>query len=156
MQDEQDLEGLKTALAAPRDRTPDGGRMPQFRWGTAPDGLWLFPASLSDTKGMTFMAAVSGWPVGRLDQPERMAFWVATAARQDLWRSLKGVPGLVPVIRVSIDEAAGHLRMLVGAMVPPQRVSPAVEAVLKDLIRPAKAEAWTNWARTKLTEAPGA
>ncbi|MEM9146853.1 MAG: hypothetical protein AAGC57_11685 [Pseudomonadota bacterium] len=150
-----ELDGLKAALAAPRDRTPDGGRMPQFRWAKGADGLWLFPASMQDTGGMRFMAAQSGWPVGRVEDADRLAFWVATAARQDLWRSLKGVPGLVPVIRVSVDAAAGHLRMLVGAMVPPQRVSPAVETVLRDLIRPAKAEAWTGWARTKLAEAPG-
>lgn len=126
--------------------------MGQFRWAERRGAVWLFPSSFIHSGGLAARAHESRWQVGELAEPVRFAFWLATAARQDLWRALQGVPGLLPVIRVRPEPEARAATTLVGALMPPRRASHAVEAVLEDLFQPNRINAWTGWAQRKAAE----
>lgn len=134
-----------------RRRTPNGERMTQFRWlvDGPTDTVWLFSSGLVSRVGVIARGHESRWQAPRVPQPVVFGFWLATAARQDLWRSLKGVPGLMPVLKVTPTPENRAVSMMLGAVLPPKRMSHAVDAVLEDLFQPRRLNAWTEWAHRR-------
>ncbi len=149
---EIDLQELALARRDAHRRTPEGRRMGLFRWAERKGAVWLFPSSFINDQGLVAMAHESRWQVGEIAEPIRFGYWLATAARQDLWRALQGVPGLLPVIRVRPDPEARAVAMLAGALTTPARAGHAIEAVLGDIFQPNRLNAWTDWAQRKAAE----
>ena len=148
-----DTDALMRARIAARRRDPDGRRMGTFRWAEIDGAVWLFPATLIQPTGLVPMAVETRWQVAEPARPAAFAYWLATAARQDLWRALKGVPGLVPVLRVAPDSPPRAVAMTIGALVPERRVSAAIRSVIEDLPQPGRINAWTAWAERKAAAA---
>jgi hypothetical protein len=147
-----DPQAILRARARARRRTPEGRRMGLFRWAESDGAIWLFPATLTSVNGLVPLASESRWQVGGTAADARFCYWLATAARQDLWRALQGVPGLLPVIRVTPDVQARAVDVALAALVPENRTSAAIEAVLEDMFQPRRINAWTAWARRKAGE----
>ncbi|GMG82552.1 hypothetical protein LNKW23_17650 [Paralimibaculum aggregatum] len=146
MTKEIDLNALFSARRWAKRRTPAGERMVRFRWAEEHGAVWVFSAGLVSWQGLASRAAESRWQVPKMPAPVPFSFWLATAARQDVWRSLKGVPTLMPVIRVTSDAEARSVSVMLGAVMDPKRASPAIEGVLEDMFQPRRINAWTEWA----------
>lgn len=151
-----DVMALSLARSRARRRDPDGRRMGLFRWAESEGAVWLFPAALVEIEALIPVASASRWQVGETPDPVRFAYWLAAAARQDVWRALNGVPGLMPVIRVEPDPAGRTVAVTVAALVPPKRTSAAIADVLADIYQPRRINAWTVWAHRKAAGGAGA
>ncbi|MGF1501488.1 MAG: hypothetical protein ACFBSD_06700 [Paracoccaceae bacterium] len=151
------LPELEASRAAARRRAPDGTRMSLFRWSAPrPRVAWLFPAALTDLSAYAPRSHDAGWPGPRIESDlgaTVFAFWLATAIRQDLWRALRGVPGLCPTIRAELS-GQGQVRVIAGALVPPTRNSPRIQDVLDELCTTRRTEAWTRWATARAAGRP--
>ncbi|MGF1447668.1 MAG: hypothetical protein ACFBRM_15930 [Pikeienuella sp.] len=130
-------------------RMPGGERMVRFRWAAQDGAIWLLPAALVGQQGLVTRAHETQWNTGPIEQPKLFGFWLAMAARQDIWRALRGVPGLMPVVRATPDPENQSVSVLVGAVVPQARANHAIDAVLSDIFQPRRINAWTDWALSK-------
>ncbi len=144
-----DLDELLRLRRKALRRMPTGERMIRFRWIAKDGTVWLLPAGLVSPNGMTSRSASSLWQTGALPRPEAFGFWLCVAARQDLWRSLQGVAGLMPVVSARPEAREGTVRLTLGAVLPERRASHAVEAVLEDMFQPRRINNWTAWAHRK-------
>jgi len=137
---------LRAATGHATDRAPDGRRLRRMRIAIAGHALWLFPAALEHRSagGRLICESVTlGRPAG---DPRRYAFWLATAARQCLWRALRVVPGLLPVIRVEPWPAETALTL--ACLVPPHRAHSGLQAALRALAQD-RAGHWTRFATAR-------
>jgi hypothetical protein len=115
-----------------------------MRWAVAGGAVWQWPAALGG--GGHGLAAETRLP-GDAAASTARAFWLATAARQDLWRALRRVPGLLPVVAVRpASEEPDRARILLGCVLPAAGASPAVAAVLARLASSPAPRGWAAFA----------
>jgi len=140
-----DIDALVDAQIHAQRRAPDGRKLESTRWAWRAGEVWHFPAALTSPRSLS---PVFGETIVDATHANKRAFgfFLAVAIRQDLWRSLQGVPGLMPVIRVTPDTPLGRTHCLIGCLVPPARVSPAIQSVIDDLASPPRVRAWVSWA----------
>ncbi len=135
-------------------RMPTGERMVQFRWAERDGSVWLFPAALlGQSGGLGLLRAGGRWRTGERPVGTQFAYWLAVAARQDVWRSLRGVPGLMPAVRVTPAEDRLGVLVDLGAVLPARRASPAIVSALDDMFQPRRLGAWTEFAHSKAERA---
>ena len=145
---ELDLDALAEARIVADRRTPDGQKMTGMRWAHRKGVVWTFPASYVRSDDMKSAASHVRLDVSH-PKPVAHAFWLCTAARQDLWRALQGVPGLLPVIHAKPEAEPGKLILTLGCVVPPKRMNRAINAVLEDIYQPRRVKAWLDWAAAR-------
>ena len=143
-----DLDRLAHLRSEARRRMPNGARMTDFRWAVDGGTVWLFPAAFVGGKGLVSLGHMSRIRTRPAADRTTQAFWLATAMRQDLWRALQGVPGLMP-ITAARPEGADEMVLTAAAAVPPAKRSEAVQAVLADIFQPRRVGAWAAWALDK-------
>jgi len=122
-----------------------------MRWARVGDSVWLFPAALGrHPAGLPVFRLAPCGPLG----PEAVsaAFWLATAARQDVWRALRRMPGFVPVIRVAPVTPDRPTCVLAGGVLPAPGAAGAAGSALETLLAPRRVARWRRWARAR---APG-
>jgi hypothetical protein len=155
---------LRRAQHTALSRMPNGVRMTNFRWapvtvpgggplGHAAEAVWTFPAGTPDPALLSLRAHRVRWTVRMAEggdaspDPRAFAFWLGTAIRQDLWRDLRAMRGLMPSVRV-IAEPQG-VAVTAVCLLARGRAGPAVAAGLADLFTPAARSGWTGWALRK-------
>ncbi|MEM6546545.1 MAG: hypothetical protein AAF713_02250 [Pseudomonadota bacterium] len=79
------------------------------------------------------------WPVAWPERPVAAAFWLAQAARQDLWRAAQRIRGFRPAIAVEIGVGQAGVTLL-AAGVRQGPTLPDSEVLFR------KRAQWTAWA----------
>lgn len=97
------------------DRRPDGGSCGGFRHHIHDGVLWLMPRHLAGIE----RAATRAGTAPLLQADKVSAYWLAHALRQDTWRALRGLRGVLPVAAVSLHhDGVGETPVLIGALLP--------------------------------------
>ncbi|MEM1343698.1 MAG: hypothetical protein AAGI34_03845 [Pseudomonadota bacterium] len=148
-----DFDALRQARLKARRRMPNGARMTRFRWAEIEGAVWMFPAALTTPRDMAALCHESPCLADPEAHPLDAAFWLATAVRQDLWRALRPVPGLVPVVRARPGPEPDLAQLRASALVSPHLKGPALLAVIRDLFQPDRLSAWSAWASAKARRA---
>lgn len=142
-----DRQSLSAARRAGLDRLPCGARLSRFRWAEVGDALWLIPSGLPDPATLHADAATGEIPLGaRRGAWPQAGLRLATAARQDLWRALRTVPGLRPAVRVRRGSDGASMIVTVVALTP--RPGPAgLGTRLAALFDPGRTAHWVRFSR---------
>lgn len=148
-----DLDALRDARMNARKFSPDGRRLGKMRWAFRETGVWMFPFAPFEPAEMEQAAEAKLLQVSR-EPHVAHAFWICTAVRQDLWRQLRGVPGLIPVIRVQPEIREGVMGLTAAALVPRKRMTPAIADVLQGLATPGRVWQWQAWAAKQVDAHP--
>ncbi|MEM7529781.1 MAG: hypothetical protein AAF416_19280 [Pseudomonadota bacterium] len=137
---------LDTLSSEALNRRPDGRSAGRFLSAEHDGRLWLFPVN---RRGRT-VADLAAHPVagdtilGGLLR-HGVAYWLAHAIRQDLWRALAGRRGPLPVVAVALAAGASPRTVLAGALLPPRtRLPMGWQAGALDRSRLAQHAAWAK------------
>lgn len=140
---------LKAAWRVSTSRDPVGRSLPRFRWAVMGETVWLFPRVLADMESSPQTGLIAQWPV-RVERPQGFGFWLATAIRQDVWRALRTVRGLRPVIRVAPLGAA--IDVTAGGLLLPDTPAGGTVQKLERVFTQDRIRRWTRWAAAKAAE----
>ena len=128
------------ARVTPLDRGPDGRSLKRFRWAVIEGVVVVFPQHSRSSTEAPSAIATGAWEMGVPRRSRAFAFWVAQAARQELWRRQRRRPGFLPVTAV---RAAGDIVEIDAVGIKAGPVPPLPDMLFAD------AQRWFDWARQK-------
>ncbi|MEM7498988.1 MAG: hypothetical protein AAF371_13485 [Pseudomonadota bacterium] len=141
------LPGLLAGLAGiAADSRPDGAPAGAFRHACADGFLWLFPARLpADAVAVVTPGSA---PPPRAAGSAAEAYWLAHAIRQEVWRTLRGRRGVLPVAAVALGPGPdGRRPVLAAALLGRRQKLPA--GCLEPALDPAILARNARWAAGK-------